>query len=79
MIRRGISLVEILVSLVILGVVVGIAMVEFQYQNRNWKTESERAAASMMAKGTLDALTLGARSTGGGLPASSAGMMVWRK
>jgi prepilin-type N-terminal cleavage/methylation domain-containing protein len=76
-IRRGISLVEILVSLVILGVVVGIAMVEFQYQNRNWKTESERAAASMMAKGTLDALTLGARSTGGGLPASSAGMMVW--
>lgn len=77
MIRRGISLVEILISLVILGVVVGMAMVEFQYQNRNWKTESERAEASMMAKGTLDALTLGVRSTGGGLPTSTAGMMVW--
>ncbi len=77
MIRRGISLVEILISLVILGVVVGIAMVEFQYQNRNWKTESERAAAAMMAKGTLDALTSGVRSTGGGLPDSSAGMKVW--
>jgi len=76
-IRRGISLVEILISLVILGVVVGIAMVEFQYQNRNWQTESERAAASMMAKGTLDALTLGVRSTGGGLPDSSAGIRVW--
>jgi len=77
LIRRGISLVEILISLVILGVVVGMAMVEFQYQNRNWKTESERAEASMMAKGTLDALTLGVRSTGGGLPDSSAGMKVW--
>lgn len=75
--RNGITLVEILVSLVILGIVVSFAMFEFLAQDRSWKTESDKAAVGMMAKGTLDELSHAARLTGGGLPWDVGGIKVW--
>jgi len=75
--RRGISLVEILVSLVILAIVATMVTVVFLDQNRNWKTESDKAAVGMMAKGVLDEITHSARLTGGGLPINTGGIKVW--
>lgn len=75
--RRGFTLVEILISLVILGIVVGLAMTMFQYQNRNWKTTSDKAETVMMARGTLDEIARSIRMTGGWLPDNSAGLKVW--
>jgi prepilin-type N-terminal cleavage/methylation domain-containing protein len=77
MVRRGFTLVEILISLVILGFVTGMAMTMFQFQNRNWKTSSDKAETVMMARGTLDEIARSIRMTGGWLPDKSAGIKVW--
>lgn len=77
MVRRGFTLVEILISLVILGFVTGMAMTMFQFQNRNWKTTSDKAETVMMARGTLDEIARSIRMTGGWLPDNSAGLKVW--
>lgn len=75
--RRGFTLVEILVATVILGIVAGMTMTVFQYQNRNWKTESDRAEVAMAAKGVIDEMSRMIRMTGGGLPDNSVGLKVW--
>lgn len=75
--RRGFTLVEILVSTVILGIVAGMTMMVFQYQNNNWKTESDRAEVAMAAKGVIDELSRLIRMTGGGLKDSTVGLKVW--
>lgn len=77
MVRRGFTLVEILVAMVILGFITGMVMTVFQYQNRNWKTESDKAEVTMMARGTLDEFTRAIRMTGGWLPDGTAGLKVW--
>ena len=75
--RRGFTLVEILVATVILGIVAGMTMTVFQYQNRNWKTESDKAETAMMAKGVIDEMSSMIRMTGGGLKDSTVGLRVW--
>lgn len=75
--RRGFTLVEILVATVILGIVAGMTMTVFQYQNRNWKTESDKAETAMMAKGVIDEMSSMIRMTGGGLKDSTVGLKVW--
>lgn len=77
MVRRGFTLVEILVATVILGIVAGMTMTVFQYQNRNWKTESDRAEVAMAAKGVIDEMSRMIRMTGGGLKDSTVGLKVW--
>jgi len=77
MVRRGFTLVEILVAMVILGFITGMVMTVFQYQNRNWKTESDKAEVAMMARGTLDEFTRSIRMTGGWLPDGTSGLKVW--
>lgn len=77
MARRGFTLIEILVSLVILGVVAGMTMTVFQYQNRNFKTESDKAEVAMSAKGIIDEMSRMIRMTGGGLKDSTVGLKVY--
>lgn len=77
MIRRAFTLVEVLVALVIMGFVTGMVMTVFQYQNRNWKTEADKAEVTMMARGTLDEITRTIRMSGGWLPDSMGGMKVY--
>jgi prepilin-type N-terminal cleavage/methylation domain-containing protein len=77
MARRGFTLVELLVALSLFVVVGGIAMSVFLYQDRNWRTESDKAEVAMTAKGTLDELTRSIRSTGAGLPEGIGGIKVW--
>lgn len=75
--RRGFTLIEVLVALVIMGFISGMVMTVFQYQNRNWKTESDKADVAMMARGTLEELTRAIRMTGGWLPDVTAGLQVY--
>lgn len=77
MARRGFTLVEILVALVILGVVAGMTMTVFQYQNRNFKTESDKAEVAMSAKGVIDEMSRMIRMTAGGLKDSTVGLKVY--
>lgn len=77
MIRRAFTLVEVLVALVIMGFVTGMVMTVFQYQNRNWKTEADKAEVTMMARGTLDEITRTIRMAGGWLPDSMGGLKVY--
>lgn len=75
--RRGISLIELLVAMVLFAIVASLAMMVFSNQNRSFKMESERAEASLMAKGTLDELTHAVRMTGSNLPDGTAGIKIW--
>lgn len=79
MVRRGFTLVEVLVALVIMGFVTGMVMTVFQYQNRNWKTESDKVEVAMMARGTLDEITRTIRMAGGWLPPNYGGLKVYGK
>jgi prepilin-type N-terminal cleavage/methylation domain-containing protein len=77
MARRGISLIELLVAMVLFAIVASLAMMVFANQNRSFKMESERAEAALMAKGTLDELTHAVRMTGSNLPDSTGGIRIW--
>jgi prepilin-type N-terminal cleavage/methylation domain-containing protein len=77
-VRRGISLIELLVAMVLFAIVASLAMMVFANQNRSFKMESERAEAALMAKGTLDELTHAVRMTGSNLPDSTGGIRIWR-
>jgi len=74
--RRGFTILELLVAMTLFVAVGAIAMSLFLYQNRSWKTESDKAEVAMTAKGTLDELTRCIRSTGAGLPEGSGGIKV---
>lgn len=75
--RGGFTILELLVAMTLFVVVGAIAMSLFLYQNRSWKTESDKAEVAMMVKGTLDELTRCIRSTGAGLPDGAGGIKVW--
>ncbi|MCB9495475.1 MAG: type II secretion system protein [Fibrobacteria bacterium] len=75
--RRAFTLIEILIALVIMGIVTTMAMTMFRFQNTNWKNGSDRAEASLMARGVLDDLARSVRMTGGWLPERTAGLKVW--
>jgi prepilin-type N-terminal cleavage/methylation domain-containing protein len=77
MVRRGITLLELLVAMVLFAIVASLAMMVFTNQNRSFQMESERAEAALMAKGTLEELTHAVRMTGSNLPDSTAGIQVW--
>lgn len=75
--RRGVTLVEVLVSLVVLVVVATMAMQVFRSQHQNWKSESDRAEVGMMALGTIDEISRAVRMTGGGMPRGAGGIKTW--
>ncbi|MEK7394890.1 MAG: type II secretion system protein, partial [Fibrobacterota bacterium] len=75
--RSGFTILELLVAMTLFVAVGAIAMSLFLYQNRSWKTESDKAEVAMMVKGTLDELTRCIRSTGAGLPDGAGGIKVW--
>ena len=75
--RHGFTLVEVLIAMVILGFITGMVMTVFQFQNRTWKMESDKAQVAMMARGTLDEFTRSIRMTGGWLPDGTAGLKVY--
>lgn len=77
MLRRGLTLLELLVAMVLFVIVASLVMMVFSNQNRSFKTESDKAEVALMAKGTLDELTHAVRMTGGNLPDSTVGMTVW--
>jgi len=70
-------MIELMVALSLFVAVGAIAMSVFLFQNRNWKTESDKAEVAMVAKGTLDELTRCIRSTGASLPDGAGGIKVW--
>ncbi|QQS05763.1 MAG: prepilin-type N-terminal cleavage/methylation domain-containing protein [Fibrobacterota bacterium] len=75
--RRGFSLVEILVALVIMVVVSSSVLMVFQYQSRNAGTQRAIAEMNLMAKGTSEELTRTLRMAGGMLPPGNGGVKVW--
>lgn len=75
--RRGITLIELLVAMVLFAIVASLAMMVFSNQSRSFQMESERAEAALMAKGTLDELTHAVRMTGSSLPDATAGVKIW--
>jgi len=75
--RRGVTLLELLVSMVLLGVVAAMAMHVFQYQHQNWVTESDQVQVQQMAKGSLDEIANDVRMVGAALPEGEAGIKVW--
>ncbi|MCB9495479.1 MAG: type II secretion system protein [Fibrobacteria bacterium] len=75
--RKGFTLIEILVSLVILGLITTMAMRVFRSQHQSWKSESDRADIALMAKGTLEEIGRAIRMTGGALPQGAGGIRIW--
>lgn len=77
MIRRGVTLVEILVALTLFMIVGGGVMYVLQSQNRAWKLSSDRANMNLTAKATLDELVRSIRMAGSGLPDFTGGFKVY--
>ncbi|MBK8804509.1 MAG: type II secretion system protein [Fibrobacteres bacterium] len=75
--RPGFTLIEILVAVVLFSVVASMGMYVFSAQNRSWKTETDKVAVQMMAKGILDELSRAVRTTGSGLPEGAGGLKVY--
>lgn len=75
--RRGFSLVEILVALVIMVLVSSSVLLVFQYQSRNAGTQRAVAEMNLMAKGASEELTRTLRMAGGMLPPGNGGLRVW--
>lgn len=74
--RRGFSLIEILVALVIMVLVSSGVMVVFQYQNKNMLTQREIAEMNLMAKGVSEEMSRTLRMAGGVLPPGVGGLKV---
>lgn len=77
MVRRGVTLVEILVALSVFMVVGGGVMYVLGVQNKAWNTSADEATMNLTAKATLDELSRGFRKAGSGLPDLSGGMKVY--
>lgn len=77
MVRRGVTLIEILVALSVFMVVGGGVMYVLAAQNRSWKLSSDVAEMNLSARLVLDELTRSFRMTGSGLPDSVGGLKVY--
>lgn len=77
MIRRGVTLIEILVAMALFMVIGGGVMYVLQSQNRSWKLSSDRATMNLTAKATLDEMVRSIRMAGSGLPDFSGGLKVF--
>ncbi|MBK8801913.1 MAG: prepilin-type N-terminal cleavage/methylation domain-containing protein [Fibrobacteres bacterium] len=75
--RRGFSMIEILVALVIMVVVSSSVLMVFQYQSRNAGTQRAVSEMNLMAKGTSEEFTRTLRMAGGMLPPGNGGLRVW--
>jgi prepilin-type N-terminal cleavage/methylation domain-containing protein len=75
--RRGFTLVEILVALVVMVLVSSGVLVVFQYQNRNAIAQREVAEMNLMAKGLSGELSRTIRMAGGALPPQNGGLKVF--
>ena len=75
--RRGFTLVEILVALVIMSLVVSGVLAVFQYQNRNASVQRQIGEMNLMAKGLSEELSRTLRMAGGALPPSFGGLKVF--
>jgi len=75
--RRGFTLVEILAAMAVFAIVGSMGFYILSAQNRGWKTESDKTAVQMMAKGSLDELSRAVRMTGSGLADGAGGVKVY--
>lgn len=74
--RRGLTLIELLVAVVLFTIVASLTMMVFSNQDRSFRTESDKAEVALMARGSLDELARAVRMTGSGLPEEAAGVRV---
>jgi prepilin-type N-terminal cleavage/methylation domain-containing protein len=75
--RRGFTLVEILIALVIMALVSAGVLAVFQYQNRDASTKRDMAEMDLMAKGMMEELSRNLRMAGGALPPGIGGLKVY--
>src|ERR1035437_7455921 len=75
--RRGFTLVEILIALVIMMLVSSGVLAVFQYQNRNASVQRDVAEMNLMAKGMMEELSRNIRMAGGALPPGIGGLKVF--
>ncbi len=75
--RRGFTLIEILVALVIMMFVSSGVLAVFQYQNRNASVQRDVAEMNLMTKGMTEELSRNIRMAGGALPPGVGGLKVF--
>lgn len=75
--RRGFTLIEILVALVIMMLVSSGVLAVFQYQNRNASVQRDVAEMNLMAKGLMEEISRNVRMAGGALPPGVGGLKVY--
>jgi prepilin-type N-terminal cleavage/methylation domain-containing protein len=75
--RRGFTLIEILIALVIMALVSAGVLTVFQYQNRNASVQRDVAEMNLMAKGMAEELSRTIRMAGGALPPGVGGLQVY--
>ncbi|MBK9576650.1 MAG: type II secretion system protein [Fibrobacterota bacterium] len=75
--KRAFTLLEVLVSIVLLGIVASMAMYVFRSQHQNLQSEADHSEVGMMAMGTLDEISRAIRMTGGGMPLGVGGIRTW--
>ena len=74
--RRGFSLPEILIALVIMVIISSGVLLVFQYQNKNMITQRAIAEMNLMAKGASEEMSRTLRMAGGVLPPGVGGLVV---
>jgi prepilin-type N-terminal cleavage/methylation domain-containing protein len=75
--RRGFTLIEILIALVIMALVSAGVLTVFQYQNRNASVQRDVAEMNLMGKGMMEELSRNIRMAGGALPPGIGGLKVY--
>jgi len=75
--RRGFTLIEILIALVIMMLVSSGVLAVFQYQNRNASVQRDVAEMNLMAKGMAEELSRNIRMAGGALPPGVGGLKAY--
>lgn len=74
--RRGFSLPEIMIALVIMVIISSGVLLVFQYQNKNMITQRAVAEMNLMAKGSSEEMSRTLRMAGGVLPPGVGGLVV---